>query len=243
MLGLDEADATRLASALPDSSPAAIDVSDQQQHEAGQPAASQPWAVDSCKRGRQDPLQPLPVQQHPRCPCFVRRRAAACCCCVASQARLAEFVALRTPLKQLDWCICFSRCAELLQLQPSVLGERVASLQAAMRIDDAQLVASVLRSPSLLQHDPQDIATKVRAALQRALHAAGAGSAMRMQACHHALHVLCCPCARVPRCCAARWLRWLLRWLRCSRSWSCRSRRRARSSSLSGALHAGWSRG
>eukprot|EP00775_Hariotina_reticulata_P005567 gene5567-5804_t len=83
----------------------------------------------------------------------------------AIDAHIAKYVALGTPLQQQDWCLCFSRCSDLLKQPPQALGNRLSKLQEALEVTDELLLSTVLKAPSLLQHDPQDIASKV-AALQ-----------------------------------------------------------------------------
>jgi hypothetical protein len=78
------------------------------------------------------------------------------------QAFLGKFVALKTPLSLTDWCSCFLRCSELLQLQPATVQHHLDKLNDVMDVDDDQLVATLLKTPSLLLHDPQDIGEKVR---------------------------------------------------------------------------------
>ncbi|KAF6261618.1 hypothetical protein COO60DRAFT_742444 [Scenedesmus sp. NREL 46B-D3] len=78
---------------------------------------------------------------------------------------LAKFVALETPLAETDWCSCFVRCSELLQVQPATVQHHLDKLNNVMDVGDEQLVATLLKTPSLLLHDPQDIGEKV-AALQ-----------------------------------------------------------------------------
>jgi hypothetical protein len=77
------------------------------------------------------------------------------------QAFLAKFVALKTPLELTDWCSCFVRCSELLQLQPATVQHHLDKLNDVMDVGDEQLVATLLKTPSLLLHDPQDIGEKV----------------------------------------------------------------------------------
>jgi hypothetical protein len=75
---------------------------------------------------------------------------------------LAKFVALNTPLELTDWCSCFMRCTELLQLQPATVQHHLDKLNDVMDLPDELLVATLLKTPSLLLHDPQDIGEKVR---------------------------------------------------------------------------------
>lgn len=60
-----------------------------------------------------------------------------------------------------DWCGCFSRCPDLLGESPAVLSDRLSKLKGLMAVDDEELVGSVTKAPSLLQHAPADIAEKV----------------------------------------------------------------------------------
>jgi len=79
------------------------------------------------------------------------------------QAHIAKYVSLGTPLQQQDWCLCFSRCSDLLKQPPQALANRLHKLQEALEVTDEQLLSTILKAPSLLQHDPQDIASKVPA--------------------------------------------------------------------------------
>lgn len=74
---------------------------------------------------------------------------------------MATCAALKTPLSSHDWCSCFSRCPEVLGVAPAVLQERVNRLQQLMRVSDEQAAATITKAPSLLQHEPQDVAEKV----------------------------------------------------------------------------------
>eukprot|EP00882_Tetradesmus_deserticola_P020773 GHRQ01022448.1.p3 GENE.GHRQ01022448.1~~GHRQ01022448.1.p3 ORF type:complete len:118 (+),score=35.77 GHRQ01022448.1:1265-1618(+) len=74
---------------------------------------------------------------------------------------LAKFVSLKTPLAVEDWCSCFVRCSELLQLQPATVQRHLDKLNDVMGVSDEQLAATLLKAPSLLLHDPQDIGEKV----------------------------------------------------------------------------------
>jgi hypothetical protein len=77
------------------------------------------------------------------------------------QAQLAKYALVSTPLSQQDWCSCFSRCPDLLTVSPPVLAERLTKLKSLMGVDDEQLVGSVIKAPSLMQHSPTEIADKV----------------------------------------------------------------------------------
>lgn len=77
------------------------------------------------------------------------------------QARLADFADVGTALSTQDWCSCFSRCPDLLSVSPPVLAERLTKLKSLMGVDDDQLVGSVTKAPSLMQHSPTEIADKV----------------------------------------------------------------------------------
>lgn len=77
------------------------------------------------------------------------------------QAHLAKFAGVETPLGLQDWCSCFSRCPDLLTVAPPVLAERLTKLKSLMGVDDEQLVGSVTKAPSLMQHSPTEIADKV----------------------------------------------------------------------------------
>ncbi|WIA11405.1 hypothetical protein OEZ85_011523 [Tetradesmus obliquus] len=78
---------------------------------------------------------------------------------------LAKFAALKTPLALTDWCACFVRCAELLSLAPATVQHHLEKLSDVMGVGGEALVAALLKTPSLLLHDPADIGEKV-AALQ-----------------------------------------------------------------------------
>lgn len=82
------------------------------------------------------------------------------------QAQLAKFTGVKTALSLEDWCSCFSRCPDLLSVSPQVLSERLSKLKSCMAVDDASLVGTVTKAPSLLQHSPGDIAEKVCAEVQ-----------------------------------------------------------------------------
>jgi hypothetical protein len=53
------------------------------------------------------------------------------------------------------------RCTELLQLQPATVQHHLDKLNDVMDVPDELLVATLLKTPSLLLHDPQDIGEKV----------------------------------------------------------------------------------
>lgn len=76
-------------------------------------------------------------------------------------AHLAKFAALKAPLSAQDWATCFGRCHELLALPPQLVGQRLGKLRELVVADEQQLVSCVLKAPTVLQHDPQDIASKV----------------------------------------------------------------------------------
>lgn len=84
-----------------------------------------------------------------------------CCHPPPAQAHLAKFTGAETSLSLMDWCSCFSRCPELLGESPAVLSDRLTKLKGLMAVDDEELVGSVTKAPSLLQHAPADIAEKV----------------------------------------------------------------------------------
>lgn len=84
-------------------------------------------------------------------------------CCVFAQAHINKFAALKTRLSREDWCSCFSRCPEVLNEPPAVLQDRVNKLQQLMEVSEEQVASTICKAPSLLQHDPQDIESKVSA--------------------------------------------------------------------------------
>jgi hypothetical protein len=78
------------------------------------------------------------------------------------QAHLAKLAAVKTPLSAANWCSALARCPEVLDESPSVLQDRVNQLQQLMRVTPQQAAETVTRAPTLLQHDPQEVASKVR---------------------------------------------------------------------------------
>lgn len=77
------------------------------------------------------------------------------------QAVLDQYTSLDTPLTLQDWGSCFTRCSELLTMPPATVKNHLDTLWDVMDVSDDELVGTILKTPSLLAHDPQDIGSKV----------------------------------------------------------------------------------